>query len=149
MKRGASACSLIAVTILVRQLQLAVRQLPVRRLHSGGKQQHARHGGGVHQSGTVTDALGSTLTFDGPGKIPGYAILNLNAEAKLGDGWQMFAKVNNVFDKHYATAGALAENPFVGGSFQADPGNWYRETFIAPGTPRSAWLGVRYVFGGK
>jgi len=102
-----------------------------------------------HQSGTATDALGSTRTFDGPGKIPGYAILNLNAEAKLGGGWQLFAKVNNVFDKHYATAGALAENPFVGGGFQADPDGWRRETFVAPGAPRSGWIGVRYVFGGK
>ena len=61
----------------------------------------------------------------------------------------MFAKVNNVFDKHYATAGALAENPFVGGNLQTNPDDWRRETFVAPGAPRSAWLGVRYVFGGK
>jgi outer membrane receptor protein involved in Fe transport len=102
-----------------------------------------------HQSGTVTDALGSTRSFDGPGKLPGYAILNLNAEAKIGGGWQLFAKINNVFDKQYATAGALAENPFVGGSFQANPDDWRRETFVAPGAPRAAWLGLRYVFGGK
>ena len=36
-----------------------------------------------HQSGTFTDALGNTRTFDGPGKTPGYAILNLNGEARL------------------------------------------------------------------
>jgi outer membrane receptor protein involved in Fe transport len=101
-----------------------------------------------HQSGTFTDVNANTRTFDGPGKIPGYAILNVNAEAKLGGGWQLFAKVNNVFDKHYATAGALAENPFIGGSFQANPDDWRRETFVAPGAPRAAWLGVRYVFGG-
>ena len=102
-----------------------------------------------HQSGTTTDALGNVRTFEGPGKIGGYAILNLNAEAKLGGGWQMFAKVNNVFDRRYATAGALAESPFVGGSFQADPDDWRRQTFVAPGAPRAAWVGVRYVFGGK
>lgn len=102
----------------------------------------------AHQSGTYTDSLGNTRTFDGSGKVAGYAILNLNAEARLGGGWQLFAKVNNVFDKHYATAGALAENPFVGGSFQADPNNWRRETFVAPGAPRAAWLGLRYTFGG-
>ena len=62
---------------------------------------------------------------------------------------QMFAKVNNVFDRRYATAGALAESPFVGGSFQADPDDWRRQTFVAPGAPRAAWVGVRYVFGGK
>lgn len=102
-----------------------------------------------HQSGTTTDAFGNVRTFSGPGKAGGYAILNLNAEAKLGGGWQAFAKINNLFDRRYATAGALAENPFVGGVFQADPNNWQRESFLAPGAPRAAWVGVRYVFGGK
>ena len=102
-----------------------------------------------HQRGTYTDAFGETRTFEGPGKVAGYAILNLNAEARLGGGWQVFAKINNVFDKRYATAGALAENPFAGGGFQANPDDWRRETFVAPGAPRAAWLGVRYVFGGK
>jgi outer membrane receptor protein involved in Fe transport len=101
-----------------------------------------------HQSGTVTDAFGNTRTFDGPGKTAGYAILNLNAEAKLGAGWELFARVNNVFDKRYATAAALAENPFnAAGGFQIDSGDWRRETFVAPGAPRAAWVGVRYAFG--
>lgn len=102
-----------------------------------------------HQSGTYTDVFGETRSFEGAGKVAGYAVLNLNAEARLGAGWQMFAKLNNVFDQRYATAGALAENPFVGGSFQADPDTWRRETFVAPGAPRAAWVGVRYAFGGK
>jgi outer membrane receptor protein involved in Fe transport len=103
-----------------------------------------------HSAGTTTDAFGNTRTFDGPGKTAGYAILNLNGEADLGAGWQLFAKVNNVFDKRYVTAAALAENPFdAGGSFQSDSGDWRRETFVAPGAPRAGWIGVRYVFGGK
>lgn len=102
-----------------------------------------------HQSGTYTDINGNTRTFAGPGKVGGYAILNFNAEVRLGGGWQVFAKVNNVFDKRYATAGALAENPFASGSFQANPDDWHRETFVAPGAPRAGWLGLRYVFGGK
>lgn len=100
-----------------------------------------------HQAGTYTDSLGTTRTYEGAGKIPGYAILNLNAEVRLGGGWQLFAKVNNVFDKRYATAGALAENPFAGGAFQIDSANWRRETFVAPGAPRAAWLGLRVAFG--
>uniref|UniRef100_Q47H97 TonB-dependent receptor n=1 Tax=Dechloromonas aromatica (strain RCB) TaxID=159087 RepID=Q47H97_DECAR len=102
-----------------------------------------------HQSGTYTDINGNTRTFAGSGKVGGYAILNFNAEARLGGGWQIFAKINNVFDKRYATAGALAENPFASGSFQANPDDWHRETFVAPGAPRAGWLGLRYVFGGK
>jgi len=102
-----------------------------------------------HQSGTATDAFGNTRTFDGPGKTPGYAILNLNAEARLAAGLQLFAKVNNVFDKHYATAAALAENPFANGVFQNNSGDWRRETFVAPGAPRAAWIGLRYAFDAK
>lgn len=101
-----------------------------------------------HRAGSATDAFGNQRTFDGSGKTAGYAILNLNAEADLGRGWQVFARVNNVFDKRYATAAALAENPFdAGGAFQIDSGDWHRETFVAPGAPRAAWLGVRYRFG--
>ena len=48
-----------------------------------------------------------------------------------------------------ATAGALAESPFVGGSFQANSDLWRRESFVAPGAPRAAWVGVRYLFGGR
>lgn len=99
-----------------------------------------------HQSGTFTDAFGNVRSFEGPGKTGAYAVLNLNAEAKLGGGWQAFAKVNNVFDRRYATAGTLATNPFVGGSFQSNPADWRHESFVSPGAPRAAWLGLRYVF---
>ncbi|HQS01377.1 MAG TPA: TonB-dependent receptor, partial [Acidovorax defluvii] len=103
-----------------------------------------------HQSGTSTDLFGNTRTFDGAGRLPGYAILNFNAEASLGAGWQLFGKINNVFDKRYGTVAALAENPFAGnGSFQPDSSTWHHETFIAPGAPRAAWVGLRYVFGGR
>jgi hypothetical protein len=56
-----------------------------------------------------------------------------------------------VFDRRYATAGALAENPFVGAgnAFSDNSDLWRRETFVAPGAPRAAWIGVRYAFGGK
>jgi len=62
----------------------------------------------------------------------------------------VFARVNNVFDKRYFTAGQIGENPFVGpnNSFDSNTANWEDETFYAPGAPRSGWLGVRYRFGG-
>lgn len=50
-------------------------------------------------------------------------------------GWQLFAKVNNVFGKRYATAASLAEKPVAAdGSFLSD---------------FAAWLALRYVFGGQ
>ncbi len=62
--------------------------------------------------------------------------------------WEIFANVNNVFDKRYGTAAALAENPFnSAGAFQNSSANWTHETFLAPGAPRAAGIGVRFRFG--
>lgn len=84
--------------------------------------------------------------FEGSGKLPGYAVLNLSADYRFARDWTLFGRVDNLFDKRYATSGALAENPFVGAgnAFASDPDDWRHEQFIAPGAPRAAWLGVRY-----
>lgn len=85
----------------------------------------------------------------GSGTVPGYAVLNLNADYKLTRAWSVFGRVDNVFDKHYATGGALAENAFTGAqnAFNPNPDAWSGERFIAPGTPRSMWMGARYLWG--
>jgi outer membrane receptor protein involved in Fe transport len=81
--------------------------------------------------------------FLGSGEIAGYALLNLNAAYRLGKGLQLFAKVSNVLDRRYATAGALQQNFFPGGTLTA-PGGQTNETFYAPGAPRGAWVGIEY-----
>lgn len=82
------------------------------------------------------------------GKVSGYAILNLHTRYRIAGGLELFARVYNVFDKEYATAGALAINPFdATGQFQPDPDDWRSETFLAPGAPLGAWIGVRYALG--
>ncbi len=87
--------------------------------------------------------------FGGSGTLPGYAVLNLSADYRLARQWTVFGRLDNAFDKHYASAGALAEDPFTGAgnAFAADPQDWHHEQFSAPGAPRSAWLGVRYTWG--
>lgn len=81
------------------------------------------------------------------GKIPGYAVFNLTTSYDFGNGLEVFAKVNNVFDKRYATGGILAENIFQDVN-SAATSEERGETFIAPGAPRAGWIGVRYRFGG-
>jgi iron complex outermembrane receptor protein len=101
-----------------------------------------------HRAGSATDAFGNVRSFAGDGRISGYALLNLNGELDLGRGWQLFGRVDNVFDRRYASAAALAENPFDGaGAFRVDSNTWRHETFIAPGAPRAFWVGLRYAFG--
>lgn len=101
----------------------------------------------LHQAGTFQDLNGDARTFLGPGRLPGYAVVNLHARRSFGGGWELFGRINNLFDRGYASAGALAENPFdAAGRFQTDSAVWTRETFSAPGAPRSGWIGLRYRF---
>ena len=74
----------------------------------------------------------------------------MDTRYKFGSsGWQLFAKVNNVFDKRYATSGLLGENAFTDNGAFATDANSRKEMFFAPGAPRSAFIGLRYEFGGK
>jgi outer membrane receptor protein involved in Fe transport len=83
------------------------------------------------------------VAFLGSGEIAGYAIFNLNLVYKLERGFQLFARVSNVFDTRYATAGALRQNFFPGGGLAA-PGGQTNETFYAAGSPRGVWAGIEY-----
>ncbi|MDP1613273.1 MAG: TonB-dependent receptor [Sulfuritalea sp.] len=98
----------------------------------------------AHQPGTTSDILGGgPRSFLGAGTAPAYAVLNLAARVRLDKRWHVSARLNNVFDRHYATAGALAENPFdAAGAFQSNSANWTRESFYAPGAPRSLFVAV-------
>lgn len=90
------------------------------------------------------------VTYFGSGKVSGYGVLNLDTRYTVSNtGWQVFAKVNNVFDTQYYTSGMLAHNIFtaVGNTFDVT-GTGANETFLAPGAPRAAWIGLRWDFGG-
>jgi len=82
------------------------------------------------------------VNFLGSGEIAGYALLNLNSVWKLEKNLQLFARINNVFDRRYATAGALRQNFFPGGGL-APAGLQTNETFYAPGAPRGIWVGIQ------
>jgi len=91
--------------------------------------------------------------YAGSGKVAGYAIFNLDTRYKFANtGWQLFGKVNNVFDHEYYSSGMLGENAFngtngdgVGNGFSTNAGS-KKELFLAPGAPRAAWIGARYDF---
>ncbi|MGY0196193.1 TonB-dependent receptor [Leptothrix sp. BB-4] len=114
---------------------------------------------GLRLSANVQAQSGSTLrgndngqhqpdgvNFFGDGRVPGYALLNLQAQWKLGSGWALIGKVNNALDRRYASGGALAENAFdAGGALQA-PADWRHEAFVAPGAPRSFALALQWQF---
>jgi len=92
----------------------------------------------------------------GPGRTAGYGVVNLGLSFRPLAGVTVFAQVNNVLDREYATAAQLGSTGFDGsGSFVARPFagpvvNGERpllgSTFLAPGAPRAWWAGVRYTF---
>jgi outer membrane receptor protein involved in Fe transport len=81
----------------------------------------------------------------GSGKIGGYGVLNLDTRYTVANtGWQVFAKVNNVFDRDYYTSAMLGQSGFsANGTF----GGGSDQTFLAPAAPRAGWVGLRYDFG--
>lgn len=102
-----------------------------------------------HQSGGL---------YYGSGKVGGYTVFNLNTDYQITKQWRAFARVNNLFDREYATAGMLGANPFnasgvlrtdgqaANGTVNGRRTTTVGETFVAPGAPRTAWVGVRWEF---
>jgi outer membrane receptor protein involved in Fe transport len=85
-------------------------------------------------------AQGDQNNQDSHGKIPGYAVVNLDSRYSVTNQWSIFAKVNNLFDKDYSTFGTLGQN-----IYSSDP----NEQFRTPAAPRAGWLGISYSFGGS
>lgn len=109
--------------------QLTAEAVAFSRQFVRGNENNAHQGGG---------------SFLGSGEVRGYGVLNLGARVKLERGWELFGKMTNVFDRKYASAGALGENPFnAGGVFQTNSDDWTHETFYAPGAPRAVYFGLR------
>jgi Outer membrane receptor for ferrienterochelin and colicins len=91
----------------------------------------------------------------GPGRSPGYAVLNLGATLRPTRSLSFFARVANVLDRRYATAAQLGVTGFdASGRFVAQPfppdasgrSPQRSSTFFAPGAPRLFSAGVRLAF---
>ncbi|MCP3045498.1 TonB-dependent receptor [Xanthomonas euvesicatoria] len=77
----------------------------------------------------------------------GYALVDLQARWTINARVSLFARIDNVFDRRYATYAAVAEDVFPGGEL-ARPQDAPVETgparFLAPGVPRQYLIGVRW-----
>jgi outer membrane receptor protein involved in Fe transport len=76
-------------------------------------------------------------------KIDSYTVFNLNARYKPHKAIQLWAKVDNVFDREYENSGIRNFN------FYNLPNNGeviQEERFVSPGAPRSLWAGVKISF---
>ena len=76
--------------------------------------------------------------------IPGYALVNLRASWKPQKTWELYANVNNLFDRQHQSFGALAETQFNAAGAYTGVGR--DALFVAPGTPRAVFVGARLRF---
>jgi outer membrane receptor protein involved in Fe transport len=89
-------------------------------------------------------ARGDENNSDARGKVPGYTVLNLDTRYTVKKGWDVFARINNVFNREYANIGVLGLNAFTGPGRSFDGANPVGEQFRGYGAPRGIWIGTRY-----
>ncbi|HSC63689.1 MAG TPA: TonB-dependent receptor, partial [Caldimonas sp.] len=101
------------------------------------------------------DHAADGVFYLGPGRSPGYAVVNFAATMQTTSALTLFARIANVLDRRYATAAQLGPTGFdAAGRFVAQPfppdaqgrSPLRNSTFYAPGAPRLFSLGVRYAF---
>jgi outer membrane receptor protein involved in Fe transport len=100
-----------------------------------GNENNANQAGGTNGAGAY---------ISGTGWIPGYTVVNLQSSYHVTKHAEIFARLINLFDKQYATAGFLTTSSFnPNGTFIPDPNNRPHENAVAPAAPRAIWVGMR------
>ncbi len=97
-------------------------------------------------------ARGDENNQDIHGQVPGYTLLNLDGRFLFTKSFEVFARLNNVFDRRYSNFGVVGRNFFTGPDRTFGPAagiDPVNEQFRGPGAPRGAWLGFRYSLGGQ
>jgi iron complex outermembrane recepter protein len=103
-----------------------------------GDENNANQAGGTNAEGAF---------ISGTGWIPGYTVINLQGTFHVTKYAEVFARLVNVMNKEYATAGFLTSNSFnPNGSFRFNPNDWTHENAVSPAQPRAIWAGVRIHF---
>src|SRR6266704_1777360 len=95
-------------------------------------------------------AHGDENNRDAHGRVPGYALIDLDARWRAARDWEVFASIVNVLDRRYQNFAVLGANAFTGPDRSFGPAlglDPRPEQFRAVGAPRGIWIGVRYAFG--
>jgi outer membrane receptor protein involved in Fe transport len=100
-----------------------------------GDENNANQAGGTNGGGAY---------ISGTGWIPGYTVVNLQSTYHMTKHAEIFARLINLFDKQYATAGFLNTGAFSpNGTFIPNSSNRPHENAVAPAAPRAIWVGMR------
>ena len=99
----------------------------------------SRIGGAVHAQGSQY-ARGDENNLDSNGKVPGYAIMNIDGSHRISKTFEFFGGISNLFDQTYATYGVIGDNNL------SSTGDTAYEQFRSYGAPRTYFVGVRGSF---
>ncbi|MEP6996737.1 MAG: TonB-dependent receptor, partial [Betaproteobacteria bacterium] len=97
-------------------------------------------------------ARGDENNRDLAGRVPGYAVIDVDARCNVTPGLQILAGAGNLFDRRYQNFGQLGVNAFTGPDRSLGPAlgiNTVREQFRAVGAPRTLWIGLRYALDAR
>jgi iron complex outermembrane receptor protein len=82
--------------------------------------------------------------------IPGYTVVNLHSTYKPQPHLEVFASINNLFDRKYATRGILSDPTGVNApgipTGAVTNGAGVDNRFLSPAAPLQAFGGVRILF---
>ncbi|MCX7071860.1 MAG: TonB-dependent receptor [Gammaproteobacteria bacterium] len=147
---------------LTRSFKLGLSAIAHSRSFVRGNENNAHQPEGSDQ---ITDGfgpvprVGSIFTggrpFTEKGYVPGYAVINFDASYRLPRGFTVFARITNLLDQTYFSAGRLGVTPYtpsvngaIGpGGYNYNSNEHQNTTFVGPGAPRGFFGGVSYQFG--
>jgi outer membrane receptor for ferrienterochelin and colicin len=89
-------------------------------------------------------ARGDEDNSDSNGPVPGLCHRGAGGSWQIARDWQVFAKIDNLFDRAYQNFGILGSNYFRGPGNTFDASLAGPEQFRSPGAPFGAWVGIRY-----
>jgi len=138
---SADAAGNIAVRAGNRIPGIPQNSLKLRLQYDFGGQ--ASLGMNIVYSGSVY-ARGDENNQDIHGKVPGYTVVNLDGRYQVAKGTEVFARLNNAFNRTYANTGVLGQNAFTGPGFTFDGSNPVNEQFRGAGAPRGLWIGLQH-----
>lgn len=70
-------------------------------------------------------------------KLEGYTVVNLHSRYKVTKNFELFARVDNVFDSEFESFGLYGEPGEAGLEQYENP------RFVGPGAPRAGWIGFK------
>jgi outer membrane receptor protein involved in Fe transport len=86
---------------------------------------------------------GNENNADPEGKVPGYAVVALDGSWNITPEWQLFARVDNLFNRTYQNFGILGANYFRGPAIRSMRPRRTGGVSLA-GRTFGAWIGIQY-----